>query len=128
MANRKSNPDFLNGVPELLILKLLAARPMHGYELVQSIRVASDGQFEFGEGCIYPLLHRLEKEGVLASKRELVAGRKRLVYRTTRAGAGRLNKTAQQWRSVVSAVEKVLHGSHGSHGGEHGGAVAGANA
>jgi PadR family transcriptional regulator PadR len=119
MAKRKSNPDFLNGIPELLILKLLASRPMHGYELVQAIRTASDSQLHFGEGCIYPLLHRLEKEGALVSRRELVAGRKRLVYRTTRAGAGRLSQSAQQWREVVCAVEKVLHG------GEHGGAVAG---
>jgi len=121
MAKRNSNPDFLNGIPELLILKLLASRPMHGYELVQAIRVASDGQLQFGEGCIYPLLHRLEKEGVLVSRRELVASRKRLVYRTTRSGATRLNKASQQWRAVVCAVEKVLVG----HGGEHGGAVAG---
>jgi PadR family transcriptional regulator PadR len=121
MAKRNSNPDFLNGIPELLILKLLASRPMHGYELVQAIRVASEGQLQFGEGCIYPLLHRLEKEGALLSRRELVASRKRLVYRTTRSGAARLNKTSQQWRTVVCAVEQVLHG----HGGEHGGAVAG---
>ena len=123
MAKRNSNPDFLNGIPELLVLKLLASRPMHGYELVQAIRVASEGHLQFGEGCIYPLLHRLEKEGVLVSRRELVASRKRLVYRTTRSGATRLGKASQQWRAVVCAVEKVLLGPE--HGGEHGGAVAG---
>ena len=63
MAKRATNPAFLNGVPELLILRLLAARPMYGYELVQGIRRATDGSLEFGEGCIYPILHRLESQG-----------------------------------------------------------------
>src|SRR6185503_392475 len=57
---KKSNPDFLNGVPELLILKLLGQRPMHGYDLVEAIKTSSLMQLEFGEGCVYPLLHRLE--------------------------------------------------------------------
>ena len=78
---RRTNPDFLNGVPELLILQLLERRPMHGYDLVQSIRAASGERFEFGEGCIYPLLHRLESQGFLESKREAAGGRKRAVLR-----------------------------------------------
>jgi PadR family transcriptional regulator PadR len=74
MALRKSNPPFLNGVPELLLLELLARRPMYGYQLVQAIKLATDGHLEFGEGCIYPILHRLESQGVLKSARENVAG------------------------------------------------------
>jgi PadR family transcriptional regulator PadR len=120
MAKRKTNPDFLNGVPDLLLLRLLSEKPMYGYELVQAIRQASDGQLNFGEGCIYPLLHRLEKDKLLVSRREMVAGRKRLVYRTTKAGVGQLKKTASDWRLVVCAVEKILHG-----GSEHGGRLAG---
>ncbi len=84
MARRRTNPDFLNGVPELLILRLLSQKPMYGYELVQNIKLLSSGQFEFGEGCVYPLLHRLEAEGALASRRENVAGRSRVVYRVSR--------------------------------------------
>ena len=65
MNRRRSNPPFLNGVPELLVLRQLTLRPMHGYELVQAIRASTDHSFEFGEGCIYPILHRLEADGVV---------------------------------------------------------------
>ena len=60
-TSKRTNPDFLNGVPELLLLRLLARQPMYGYELVQRIRLQSDSALEFGEGCIYPILHRLER-------------------------------------------------------------------
>ncbi len=74
MARKRTNPDYLNGVPELLILRLLSRKPMHGYQIVQSMSVLSQGQLEFGEGCIYPLLHRLELDGALTSRRQSVAG------------------------------------------------------
>jgi len=83
MTIKKTNPDFLNGVPELLVLQLLNRHPMHGYDLVQAIREASGIRLDFGEGCIYPVLHRLEKQKYLASKRELVGGRNRIIYRVT---------------------------------------------
>ena len=76
MTTRRTNPDFLNGVPELLILSLLAGRPMYGYELVQAIRQSTQGTLEFGEGCVYPVLHRLEAEGRMdgAGRRVVRAG------------------------------------------------------
>ena len=114
MAARRTNPDFLNGVPELVILRLLAGRPMYGYELVQAIRQSSGQALEFGEGCIYPILHRLEGEAVLSSRREKVGGRSRVVYRVTQAGRKRLAGSTRQWRQVVEAVTRVLEG--GCHG------------
>lgn len=110
MTARRTNPDFLNGVPELVILRLLAGRPMYGYELVQAIRHSSGQALEFGEGCIYPVLHRLEKEGVLSSRREKAGGRSRVVYRVTEAGHRRLAGSTRQWRQVVAAVTRVLEG------------------
>ena len=52
MSRKRTNPDFLNGVPELLILHLLSGRAMYGYELVQAIRLATNETLEFGEGCV----------------------------------------------------------------------------
>jgi PadR family transcriptional regulator PadR len=104
----RPNPDFLNGVPELLILRLLTAQPMHGYELVQAIKRASGAELEFGEGCIYPLLHRLERSGLLVSRREEVDGRRRVVYRTTAAGRRQFAAAAGEWRRVVAAVTRAL--------------------
>src|SRR5436190_21935970 len=108
MKNGRTNPDFLNGVPELLILHLLSQQPMHGYELVQTIRRATGEALAFGEGCIYPLLHRLEAEGLLGSRQEPVNGRSRIVYRVTARGTRRLSETTSAWQQVVRAVHQAL--------------------
>ena len=114
MTLKRTNPDFLNGVPELLLLKMLSAQPMYGYELVQAIRRATGGGLEFGEGCIYPILHRLEADGLVDSRRETVAGRSRVVYRLTTKGTQRLSQNVDTWRRIVQAVNLALQG------GEHG--------
>ncbi len=110
----RTNPEFLNGVPELLLLSLLSRRPMYGYELVQAIRASTNGTLEFGEGCIYPILHRLEADGMLASKRETVAGRSRVIYRVTSKGTKQVASTTSTWQQIVQAVNHTLRG------GEHG--------
>jgi len=109
MNTRKTN-DFLNGVPELLLLRLLERRPMYGYQLVQSIKLATGDALAFGEGCIYPILHRLEASGHLSAAREQVAGRSRVVYRLSEAGRRRLHVAAARWKQVVAAVGQILKG------------------
>jgi len=110
MLTTRKPPEFLNGVPELLLLRLLDRRPMYGYELVQAIRVGSGDALTFGEGSVYPVLHRLEADGLLAARRELVAGRSRVVYRITPPGRARLSESVALWRRVVGAVQCVLQG------------------
>lgn len=111
---KRTNPDFLNGVPELLILQMLDRRPMHGYDLVQAIRESSGLTLDFGEGCIYPVLHRLEEQRLLSSERKLVGSRHRIVYRLTQKGRKRLARSTATWKEIVAAVNTVLQG------GEHG--------
>ena len=115
MTKRKTNPDFLNGVPELVVLELLSRRPMYGYELVQMIKEESGGTLEFGEGCIYPLLHKLEERGDLASRRLDVGGRNRVVYRVTPSGSKQRAAAMAQWSEVVAAVGRVLQGGKHAH-------------
>ena len=110
MTKRSTNPDFLNGVPELVVLELLGRRPMYGYELVQAIQAESGGALAFGEGCIYPLLHKLEARGDLSSRRIEVGGRSRVVYRVTPNGTKQLAASAAQWSEVATAVSRILHG------------------
>ena len=114
MRTKRTNPDFLNGVPELLLLSLLSRRPMYGYELIQAIRATSNGTLEFGEGCIYPILHHLEAEGMLGSKRETVAGRSRVIYRVTSKGSKKLATATSTWQQIVQAINHALQG--GDHG------------
>jgi PadR family transcriptional regulator, regulatory protein PadR len=115
MAKRNTNPDFLNGVPELVVLELLSRRPMYGYELVQAIREESDGALAFGEGCIYPLLHKLEARGDLAARRMDVGGRSRVVYRVTPKGTKQRAVSLAQWSEVVASVNRILQGGKHEH-------------
>lgn len=82
--------------------------------MVQAIRQATGGMLEFGEGCIYPILHRREADGLLGSQRETVVGRSRVVYRITPQGSARLTLSVSAWRKIVRTVNQALRG------GEHG--------
>lgn len=114
MTTKRTSTDYLNGVPELLLLRLLSRRPMYGYELVQAIHQASGQALDFGEGCIYPILHRLEAKRILTSSRQTVNGRSRVVYRLTDKGHRRLEQSVAAWQQVVQAVTQVLEGEwHG---------------
>ena len=108
MANPSSAGSFLNGVPELLILRLLAQHEKYGYELVQAIRDGSNGEIDLAEGVVYPVLHALERNGQLASRRQTVNGRSRVYYTVTRAGLERLGLLQGNWRRLQTAIESVL--------------------
>jgi PadR family transcriptional regulator PadR len=110
MTRRTSNPDFLNGVPELIVLELLGRRPMYGYELVQAIQAESGGTLSFGEGCIYPLLHKLEERGDLTARRLDVGGRSRVVYRVTPQGTKQFAESTAAWKRVAASVNNILYG------------------
>ena len=113
MAKRRTNPEFLNGVPELLILTLLSRRPMHGYDLVEAIRAETAGVLTFGEGCVYPMLHQLETKKYLSATEQQVRGRARVVYAVTRKGKTRLQESAARWKQVTRTVESILGANHG---------------
>src|SRR5438093_13674325 len=110
MSTNRKDSDYLNGVPELLLLRLLARQPMYGYELVQGVRLLTGGVLAFGEGCVYPVLHRLEADGLIRGTREAVGGRTRVVYRLTPSGRTRLTAATGRWEQVVAAVSRALKG------------------
>jgi PadR family transcriptional regulator PadR len=107
---RKTNPSFLNGVPELLVLKLLSHREMYGYEIVRAIQLQTNEVLAFGEGCIYPYLHYLEKEKQVNSRRKEVAGRSRNYYRLTPRGRKRLEELSGEWDRVAAGISLVMGG------------------
>ena len=109
---KKTNPSFLNGVPELLVLRLLARRPMYGYELVKEIQVQTADALTFGEGCIYPYLHYLEAAKLVRSHRREVEGRSRNYYALTARGHKRLAALGAEWARVASAITTVMGGRH----------------
>jgi PadR family transcriptional regulator PadR len=105
---RDSNPNFMNGVPELLILRLLHREEMYGYQIVECIRDRTDSVIAIGEGVVYPVLHGLERAGALKSRRKTVNGRSRIYYSVTRAGKGRLAELSESWNSLTAAIHKML--------------------
>jgi PadR family transcriptional regulator PadR len=107
---RVSNPSFLNGVPELLILTLLGSCERYGYELIQGISKSTNNGITFGEGVIYPALRQLERNGMLTCRSRLVMGRTRIYYRVTSRGKSHLLGLTRRWRHVTKAVNAVLEG------------------
>jgi PadR family transcriptional regulator PadR len=114
MAARETNPNFMNGVPELVILKLLQQEEMYGYEIVQAIRSRTDAVIAIGEGVVYPVLHGLERAGAFTSRRKTVNSRSRIYYSVTPAGSHRLADLSQVWTNLAAAIQKMLTGAqHG---------------
>lgn len=107
---RKTNPEFMTGVPELLILRLLAAREMYGYEIVQAIEAATGEAIRVGEGVVYPILHALEAQGCLTARKKPVGGRTRVYYTATAAGKKRLGALVGEWERITEAVAAVIKG------------------
>jgi PadR family transcriptional regulator, regulatory protein PadR len=108
----KTNPNFLNGVPEMVVLQLLSQKEMYGYELVRAIEAKSNEAFAFGEGCIYPILHYLEETKLVNSRRAQVEGRTRNYYQITARGRKRLDELTGEWKQVANGVAAVLEAQH----------------
>ena len=100
--------ETLRGHLDALVLATLQADPLHGYAVIEVLRQRSEGAFDLAEGTIYPVLHRLEAEGLLASAWSTAAGRRRRVYRLTRRGRSSLAQRRADWQGFVRAIEAVL--------------------
>lgn len=111
MAVRETNPNFMNGVPELLILKLLQQDEMYGYEIVQAIRERTGAVIAVGEGVVYPVLHGLERDGALRTRRRMVNGRSRIYYSVTPRGSRRLADLSRTWVNLTTAIQAMLMGA-----------------
>jgi len=104
----QSNPPFMSGVPELLLLRLLKQQEMYGYELVRAIREVTGEAISLGEGVIYPVLHSLERSGALKARRKAVGGRTRVYYALTKKGAARLDRLQDDWHRIQGGITTVL--------------------
>lgn len=104
----QTNPPFMSGVPELLLLRLLGQREMYGYELVRSIKLVTSDAISLGEGVIYPVLHALERHGSLKAKRKKVDGRTRVYYSLTAKGKKRLDNLQGEWQRIRTGITAAL--------------------
>lgn len=102
--------ESLVGALDLLVLKVLSRRPgLHGYAIMSAIRVISDEVLRVEEGSLYPALHRMEEAGWIRAKWITKEnGRRARVYRVSAAGKKRLVAEESRWKTVTSAVNRVL--------------------
>jgi PadR family transcriptional regulator len=109
----QTNPPFMSGVPELLVLRLLTSREMYGYEIVKAVRLVTGEAIGLGEGVIYPVLHGLEEVGALKARRKSVNGRERVYYSVTSKGKRRLAHLSSEWQRVSAGINSALGGAEG---------------
>lgn len=103
--------DMRTGSTAVMVLRLLADRPMYGYQIVKELQSRSEGYFDLEQGTLYPALHRLEKDGLVRSEWEVIAdGPSRKYYHITPAGRAELDKSARQWSDFSRHLLKLLDG------------------
>ncbi len=106
--------DLPQGTLDLLILKIIALGPVHGYAIAQRLEQVSRGVVQVPQGSLYPALHRLENRGLLAADWEdTESGREAKFYRLTRKGKTQLETEAASWQRLIDAVGLVLKLSEG---------------
>ena len=100
--------ETLKGHLDLLLLAVLQNGPAHGYAIIETLRLRSAEVFDLPEGTIYPALHRLEGQGLLASEWSEAVGRRKRIYRLTPRGQEALSQRQQEWRKFSRAIDATI--------------------
>ena len=99
---------FARDINELWVLSTLRDGPKHGYQIGLDVETDSNGLFRFRHGTLYPILHRLEGEGLIGGSWSKAGGRRRKVYGLTAAGERHLNGEASRVEEIVSRLMGLL--------------------
>jgi len=101
--------DLLQGTLDLLILKTISRKPLHGWGIAKRIQTLSDDALSVGQGSLYPALHRLENQGwIRAEWEESDLGRPAKVYSLTRDGRKQLERELKSWNRLSSGVRLLI--------------------
>jgi transcriptional regulator len=102
-------PDFVQGTLDVLLLKILALEPMHGWAISQRLTAVSGNVLQVSEGSLYPALHKLEVEGWITSEwKPSENNRRAKFYSLTRSGRKVLEQETANWNRLSVAVSQVL--------------------
>ncbi len=102
-------PDLVQGTLDLLLLKILALEPMHGWAVSQRLKQVSSDVLQVSDGSLYPALHKLEQEGwIEAEWKTSELGRRAKFYSLTSLGRKHLEKEAAHWERLSSAITSVV--------------------
>lgn len=102
-------PDLVQGTLDLLLLKIIALEPLHGWAIAQRLMQISNHELQVSDGSLYPALHKLELAGLItATWKTSELGRRAKFYALTRTGRRRLEQESEHWRRVSSAITRVV--------------------
>jgi len=106
----KTKSDLLQGTLDLLILKMLALEPMHGWGITQRIQQVSEAVLQVNQGSLYPALHRLEEQGWISSEwRVSENNRQAKYYSLTATGKKQLREETENWLRLSTAVGRIVN-------------------
>ena len=106
------NADLLPGTLDMLILKAVSLKPLHGYGVLLRIGQISGGALDIQQGSLYPALYRLEHQGLIVAEwGESDNGRKAKFYTVTTAGRRRLREETAGWNRLAAAIASALNTS-----------------
>jgi transcriptional regulator len=101
--------DLIQGTLSLLILKILALQPLHGWAISQRLLQVSADTLQVSDGSLYPALHKLEQQGwIEAEWRTSDLGRRAKFYALTRPGRKQLERESANWERLASAISAVV--------------------
>jgi PadR family transcriptional regulator len=102
-------PDLMQGTLDLLLLKIIALAPQHGWAISQRLKQVSGEELQVSDGSLYPALHKLELAGWITAEWKVgELGRRAKFYALTPAGRRRLEHETEHWQRVSSAITRVL--------------------
>lgn len=109
-----NNKELVGASTALIVLGILARAPSYGYEIVKRVNEEADGVFTWQEGTVYPVLHKLEKDGFVRSQwQEAETGRRRKYYYITARGRESLAEGAREWQGFHSLVLRLAETPNG---------------
>jgi transcriptional regulator len=102
-------PDLVQGTLDLLLLKLLALEPLHGFAIAERMRQVSGGVLQVSDGSLYPALHKLEQDGWIRARWQITANNRRAkFYELTPLGRGQLDQETANWQRLAGAISHIV--------------------
>lgn len=106
--------DLLKGTIKPIILKLLSENNrLYGYEITQSVKELTAGKIELTFGALYPILHKLEKDGVVQTESEVINNRNRIYYSLTETGKSTAKEKIAELEEFVNTIKTLLKPNYG---------------
>jgi len=105
-----SNSSYYKGCLEPIVMQLLGTnRRMYGYEITQKVKEITKGELQITEGALYPLLHRLEADGLLEAEMQMADNRMRKYYSLTKTGKEKTTTAIRELKAFVQTLEQLIN-------------------